>query len=499
MNVADALDAALAQAPGQTAIFFEGHAISYRELDRRASRLAHFLERSGIANGDRVALFLPNIPEFATAYYAAQKLGAVAVSLNSMLKTAELEYALADSEARVLFTTEALLGEVVGARPRLPLLERVIVCEGHDRAPATLTLEDAMAGCSDSFPARPCAASDPAAILYTSGTTGKPKGAVLTHGNLVSNSLATVRCVGSRPGDRHLLYLPLFHCFGQNFIMNAAFRSLGSVVLERRYHLETTLADIQRYEVSHFYGVPTIFIYLLDARLAPAQLASVRFFFSAAATMPREIAETWRERFQQPIYEGYGLTETSPLASYNHVGSYRLGSVGTPIDDVELKIIDERGQERGSDEWGEICIKGPNVMAGYFRREQETAETVRDGWFHTGDIGYRDRDGYYYLVDRVKDMINCAGFKVWPREVEEVLYQHDDVAECAVVGKPHPVKGERVVAYVRLEPGAVADAAALHRHCESQLARYKLPDEYILDRPIPKSPAGKILKRVLRD
>jgi len=498
MNVADALESALAQAPGQTAILFEERTISYRELDRRASRLAHWLERAGIISGDRVALFLPNIPEFAIAYYAAQKLGAVAVSLNSMLKSAELAYALADSEARVVFTTEALSGELLGARPALPALEHVVVCEGSATA-GTVALDEASAGCADMFPARPRAASDPAAILYTSGTTGRPKGAVLTHGNLVSNALTTVRCVGSRAGDRHLLYLPLSHCFAQNFIMNAAFRSLGSIVLERRYQLTATLADVRRYEVSHFYGVPTIFIYLLEAQVTPAQLASVRFFFSAAATMPSEVAETWRARFERPIYEGYGLTETSPLATYNHLGSYRPGSVGTPIDDVELKIVDEAGRALGDDEWGEICIKGPNVMTGYFRRDRETAEAVRDGWFHSGDIGYRDRDGYYYLVDRLKDMINCAGFKVWPREVEEVLYRHDAVAECAVVGKPHPAKGERVVAYVRLKPGASADAASLLRHCEAELARYKLPDELILDSPIPKSPSGKILKRVLRD
>ncbi|HKU38513.1 MAG TPA: long-chain fatty acid--CoA ligase [Polyangiales bacterium] len=497
MNITEQLVEAAERAPEQAAIVFEGRTLRYADLNRAASQVAEMIGEWGLAPGDRVALLLPNIPEFAITCLGAQKFGAVVVSLNIMLRSAELAYALRDCGARALFTTEAALREIEPIRSQLPELLHIVVCEGNATAWAE-SLSELRRGRPGL--ARPCARepSDPAAILYTSGTTGNPKGAVLSHGNLLSNAASTQHCVGSRPGDRHLLFLPLSHCFGQNFILHTAIRSLGTVVLERRYELQATLADIQRHEVSHFYGVPTNYIYLLDAGVERAQLSSVRFFFSAAATMPREIAQSWRERFGTPIYEGYGLTETAPLATYNHLHSYRAGSVGTAIPGVELKVVADGGRVCDAGEWGEICIKGPNVMSGYYQREEATREAIRDGWFHSGDIGYRDADGYYYLVDRQKDMINCAGYKVWPREVEEVLYQHAAVAECAVVGFADPIKGERVVAFVRLKPGATPDSADLRGYCEARSARYKVPAEFVFDREIPKSPSGKILKRVLR-
>ena len=327
MNIARHVERAAELRPIEPAILFEDRAITYAELELRAGQVANLLDAWGIASGDRVALFLPNIPEFAIAYLGAQKIGAVAVSLNGMLKAPELDYALRDAGARVLFTTEALLGELAAIRDSLPRLVRVVVCEGNSPDPRTPVLDAAVEGLSGAFRARTREADDPAAILYTSGTTGKPKGAVLTHGNLVFNAAATVQCVGSGAGDRHLLCLPLSHCFGQNFIMNAAFSSMGALVLERRYDMENTLAEICLHEVSHFYGVPTIFLYLLNANVDARRLSSVRFFFSAAATMPREVAESWRGRFGSPIHEGYGLTYTSPLATFNHRDVYRLCSV----------------------------------------------------------------------------------------------------------------------------------------------------------------------------
>jgi long-chain acyl-CoA synthetase len=496
MNVASHVENIAILSPARTAILFEGRSLSYGELDRQARQLAAALDRVGVRPGDRVALFLPNIPEFAVAYLAAQKLGAVVVSMNAMLKADEAAYVLRDSGAIALFTTEALLEQIAPVRAQLPGLRHLVLCEGQAVGAVPLA---ALLEAGADFASRAMNGGDPAAILYTSGTTGRPKGAVLTHGNVISNYLATIRCVGSVTGDRHLLFVPLYHCFGQNFIMNAVFGSAGTIVLQRRYDREVTLAAVRELGVTHFYGVPTIYIYLLAAGVGPAELASVRYFFSAAATMPREVAHTWRERFGSPIYEGYGLTETSPFAAYNHAGNYRLGSVGVPIDGVEMKVVDETGSSLPAEQQGEICIKGPNVMAGYFGRAEETQAVLRDGWFHSGDIGYRDEDGYYFLVDRLKDMINCAGFKVWPREVEEVLYQHPAVAECAVVGAADPVKGEKVRAFVRLKAGARPQAELLRVHCEERLARYKVPCELVFDREIPKSPAGKILKRVLRD
>jgi long-chain acyl-CoA synthetase len=496
MNIADHLEHAARLCPETTAIVFEGQRISYRALEARVNRTARLLGGWGVAPGDRVALFLPNIPEFCVAYQAIQKLGAIAVSVNAMLKRDEVRFVLEDSGAVVLFTTAALAGEVAPLRAQLPELRHIVICEGSDAT--GVTLDQASSGLSDEFIARPMQPSDPAAILYTSGTTGKPKGAVLTHENIVSNIRATARCVGSRPGDRHLLFLPLFHCFGQNFVMNAAFCTAGTLVLERRFELAATLADIGRHEVTHLYAVPTVFIYLLKAEAGRDRFASVRYFFSAAATMPGQVASEWIERFGRPIHEGYGLTETAPFASYNHARKYKLGSVGMPIDGVEMKVVDEYGRAREVGEWGEICIKGPNVMAGYFRNESATREVLRDGWFHTGDIGYRDEEGYYFLVDRLKDMINCAGFKVWPREVEEVLYQHPAVEDCAVAAASDPVKGEAVWAFIKLRDQQQVDAEGLRAHCERNMARYKIPSAFVFDRPIPRNPAGKVLKRLLR-
>jgi long-chain acyl-CoA synthetase len=479
------------------AIRFEERAITYRALEAEASRVAHGLAGLGVAPGDRVALFLPNVPAFAVAYLAAQKLGAVAVSINAMLKAEEIRYLLADCGAAVAFTTAELLPELAPVRGALPSLREIVVCEGGVEGERTLEeLGDASAG---RCPAREMERDDPAAILYTSGTTGKQKGAVLSHGNVVSNYHATRHCVGSRPGDRHALFLPLFHCFGQDFILNAALASAGTVLLHRRFDAEATPALLREQGMTHRYAVPTLYIYLLNAGLGPADLPGLRYCFSAAATLPVEVARRWRERFGLPVYEGYGLTETSPFAAYNHELAHRPGSIGTPIENVEMKVVGPDDAEVADGAWGEICIRGPNVMPGYFNRPEETAEALRGGWFHTGDVGYRDPDGFFYLVDRVKDMINAAGFKVWPREVEEVLYEHPCVKECAVVGLPDAVKGETVAAFIVPREGAATTEAEVAAFCRARMAAYKVPRRIEFVDAVPKSATGKILKRVLRD
>jgi long-chain acyl-CoA synthetase len=494
MNVAERLERNARQYPEVPAILFEGKVIGYAALDRQVNRLAGWLASTGVRAGDRVALFLPNLPAFCVAYFAAQKVGAVVVSVGAPSRGPEVHHALEHSEAVVLFTTAALAGEVSG-RAALPQLRAVVVCDGE--SPAGPSLESVTARRAERFATVARGRTDPAAILYTSGTTGKPKGAVLSHGNITFNSQATAACVGARAGDRHLLFLPLFHCFGQNFIMNTALATGGTLVLQRRFELEATLGEVARHDVTHFYGVPTVFIRALEAGVPAEGLAGVRYFFSAAATMPTGVASAWRARFERPICEGYGLTETSPFASYNHTRRYKLGSVGAPVEGVEMKIADEQGRPREPRAWGEICIKGPNVMAGYFRDEAATRQAVRDGWFHSGDIGYRDEEGDYFIVDRLKDMINCAGFKVWPREVEEALYQHPAVEECAVTAGVDPVRGESVRAFIKARQPVSPEA--LRHHCESRMARYKIPSEFVFDRPIPRNPAGKILKRLLRE
>ena len=340
---------------------------------------------------------------------------------------------------------------------------------------------------------------DPAAILYTSGTTGKQKGATLSVGNVVFNAHTTRLYLRVDPADRLLLFLPLFHVFGQDFILDAAFAAGAAVVLHRRFEPQAILTSIAADGVTMFFAVPTVYINLLNAGIRAEQMASIRYFFSAAATMPVEIAERWKEVFGKPIFEGYGLSETSPFASYNHEWQHRPGSVGTALASVELRIVDPDDQEAPRGTWGEICIKGPNVMLGYWNRPKESAEALRGGWFHSGDVGYMDEDGYVYIVDRTKDMINSAGFKVWPREVEEVLYEHPAVAECAVIGAPDPLKGEVVHAVVVLSTGTSATSEDLERYCRERMAAYKVPRQFAFADSLPKSATGKILKRVLRE
>ncbi len=502
MNIAQNIERATRHFPDATAIAFEGRTISYRALSAAVDHAAHGLVALGVAPGDRVALFLPNIPAFPIAYLATVRMGAIAVSVNSMLTTEELRYVLRDASVRALFTTTALLpaaAPLVGATEGEALLpaSRVIICEGE--AAEYPTLSAFGADHAEPFPMADMDRDAPAAILYTSGTTGQQKGATLSHGNVVSNMYATEHALRVSPTDCMLLFLPLFHCCGLNFIRNSAFNSAACISRQRRFTPEAVLAALASDEVTIFPAVPTVYIALLNAGIPRAQLASIRRYFSAAATMPVEVATRWRETYGGIIYEGYGLTETSPFASYNHEWRHRPGSVGAPLEMVEMKVFDPEEREVPAGTWGEIVIKGPNVMLGYWNRPDESAAALRGGWFHTGDIGYMDADGYFYLVDRVKDMINSAGFKIWPREVEEVLYQRAGVRECAVVGIADDYKGEVAWAYiVPTEPDAVQPEEVI-AYCRERLAAYKVPEAVIVVGELPKSTTGKILKRILRD
>jgi len=301
------------------------------------------------------------------------------------------------------------------------------------------------------------------------------------------------------PSDRLLVTTPLFHVAAQNVGMNAGLNAGATLVLQRRFDAARCAAAIEEHRVTFLSGVPTMYIALLNAGVGPEALASVRLFQSAAATMPLEIARRWRETYGTTIYEGYGLTETSPAATFNHEYEYRPGSVGTAVDMVEMRVVDPDDRDVPPGTWGEVVFRGPNVMLGYWNRPAETAEAMRGGWLHTGDVGYLDADGYLFLVDRMKDMINSAGFKIWPREVEEVLYLHPAVQECAVAGVPDPVKGEIAKAYVVLGEGAPTTAEALDAYCRERLAAYKVPRAFAFVAELPKNPAGKVLKRLLRE
>jgi long-chain acyl-CoA synthetase len=457
---------------------------TYRQLDDEASALAAGFAGLGLAPGDRIGLHLPNSPEFALAYYAAQKIGLVPLSLNVTYRAEEIEYIIADAAASAVVTAGPVAPNLPG-RERMPSIRHVI--DARDLA---------------GLRGKPVRALDldretTAAILYTSATTGRPKGVMLSHANVVSNAYATVHHLRMTPEDRGLCAVPMFHCFGQNFVMNSLVTAGGLLVLQERFVPDQFLEAVTRHRITLFYGVPTMYILFLSMA-GTLDFSSVRLFFSAAATLPTDVERRWQERYGTPVVQGYGLTECSPFAAWNHDSHVRPGSVGTPIENVEMTVVDPEGRPVADGELGEILIKGPNVMKGYFGNPQATAEAIRDGWLHSGDVGYRDRDGYYFLVDRVKDMINVSGFKVFPREVEEVLYRHDAVKEVAVVGVPDPVRGEAVKAFVVLQEGKTATPEALQTICRDAIASYKVPDAFEFISALPKNPTGKILKKELR-
>ena len=498
MNIFDALEYRNQHDPDKEAILFARRSIAYRELHDQACRLsALFGQVATLSAGDRVALFLPNCPAFVACYYAAMHSGAIAVSLNVMLKHDEVKFILEDCEAKVLVTTAALLAQVPESS-QLPALKKIFCIDKAERADAFALDEFSALECAHGSAAE-TAPDDGAAILYTSGTTGKPKGALLSHGNIMSNIRAVRRHTQMTCDDRLICYLPLFHCFGQNFIMNACLDSGAALILHERFQPDEILASVKSDGVTMFFGVPPVYQRLLGAPNVAEYFRNVRYCFTAAAPMAMTVARQWRQNTGQIVYEGYGLTETSPFASYNHDSSYREGSVGVPLENVEMKVADAQGNALPAGATGEIVIKGPNVMLGYFRRPKETAEAIRDGWFFTGDIGKQDDDGYFYLVDRAKDMINVAGYKVWPREVEEVLLEHPGLSDIAVVGVPDTKTGEAVKAFVVPKTGARVTEQEIVDFGRAHMAAYKAPHTVEIIDALPRNPAGKVLKRELRE
>ncbi|MGH7277973.1 MAG: class I adenylate-forming enzyme family protein [Candidatus Rokuibacteriota bacterium] len=484
MNVAQLLEQSARCHAGRPALIAGDRRFTYHELDEEVSALAGGLAALGLTAGERIALHLPNTADFVLAYYAAQKVGLVPLSLNVTYKAEEIAYIIGDAGAAAIVTAASVSGNLP-SRAATPSVRHRI--DARDLAGLRKTPVRAL----------DLEREETAAILYTSATTGRPKGVMLSHANIVSNAYATVHHLRMMPEDRALCALPMFHCFGQNFILNACVTAGGLLVLQERFVPDAFVEAIVRHRISILYAVPTMYILFLASE-ATHDLSPVRLCFSAAATLPTGVERRWRERYGHRITQGYGLTECSPFASWNHDHEVRPGSVGTPIENVEMRIADEQGGPVPDGELGEILIKGPNVMRGYFGNPQATAEAIRDGWLHSGDIGYRDADGYYYIVDRVKDMINVSGFKVFPREVEEVLFRHESVKDVAVIGVPDAVRGEAVTAFVVLNDGAAVSAETLRTLCRDAIASYKVPETIRFIPALPKNPTGKILKKELR-
>ncbi|MGW7434444.1 long-chain-fatty-acid--CoA ligase [Streptomyces sp. NPDC054849] len=514
LNLAALLENSARTVPDRTAVVLGAQRLTYAELDAAARRVADLLHSRGIQPGDKVALSCPNLPWFPIVYYGILKAGAVVVPLNVLLKSREIAYHLADSEAKAYFCFEGSadlpmgqegwsgFGETPGCGDFF--LMTAAPAEDSPIAGAE-TLTAALAGRSADFETVATESGDTAVILYTSGTTGRPKGAELTHSNVMLNVLTCHKLFGEVEHDVHLITLPLFHSFGQVVQMNTGIASQATLVLLPRFDAQAALSLMQHHGVTFFAGVPTMYWALLEAEAPEVDLSriagSLRMAGSGGSALPVEIHRRFKERFGVTIMEGYGLSETSPAATFAPRGEeVRPGSIGRPVWGVEVDLVDQDwAPVRGADAIGEIVVRGHNVMKGYHNRPEATAEVMRNGWFRTGDLARRDCDGWFYIVDRAKDMILRGGFNVYPREIEEVLLTHPSVSMAAVIGVPHDRHGEEIKACVVLAPGATLTEEELIAWCKKEMAGYKYPRLVEFHEVLPTNATGKILKRELRD
>ena len=505
-NLSTVLETTARDHPERTAVVLGETRLTYAQVDAAASMVADLLASHGIGRGDRVALTCPNLPYFPIVYFGILKSGATVVPLNVLLKTDEIAYHLRDSESAAYFVFEGT-AELPMGRMGGEAFEQVESCEklfviGADPATAMPWL----AGHATDFPGAPVDSEDTAVILYTSGTTGQPKGAELRHRNMIDNVLVGEQLFEpdrERP-DTYLCALPLFHSYGQTVTQNAAFHFGGTMVMLPRFEPGEAIAAMLREGVTNFAGVPTMYWALLsavpDEETARAIASNLRIASAGGSALSAEIHRRFEETFGVTILEGYGLSETSPIASFARFGEQpRVGSIGVPIPGVEMRLVDESWQEITDDPEavGEIVIRGHNVMKGYFNRPEATAEVLRDGWFRTGDLATRDADGYYFIVDRSKDMIIRGGFNVYPREIEELFMTHPAVSLVAVVGVPHPQHGEEIKAFVLPEDDATVTADELVEWGKERLAAYKYPRLVEIVSSLPMTATGKILKREL--
>ncbi|GAA4087800.1 long-chain fatty acid--CoA ligase [Nocardioides kongjuensis] len=515
-NLAEFLENSAQSYPDRTAIVFGDTRLSYPQVNGAANQVANLLVSRGIEPGDKVALSCPNLPYFTIVYYGILKAGATVVPLNVLLKGREVAYHLADSDAKAYFafqgTPDLPIGqEAYDGFQAADGCEHFFVITADPTAPSpiegTETLGQGLAGQAPTFDSVDVSDDDTAVILYTSGTTGQPKGAELRHRNMRDNALAGKDLFGADPAnpDTFLCVLPLFHSFGQTVIQNGAFAFGGTVVMLPRFEAAAAIGLMLKEKVSFFAGVPTMYWGLLNALDesvdVKALAENLRVAVAGGAALPVEVHHQFEERFGVVILEGYGLSETSPVASFSRLGSpVRVGSIGTPIPGVEMKLLegDTWDEVKDPDGIGEIAIKGHNIMKGYYKRPEATAASIsEDGWFRSGDLGRKDSDGWYYIVDRSKDMIIRGGFNVYPREIEEVLLTHPAVSLAAVIGVPHESHGEEIKAFVILKSGASATPEEIVAWGKEQMAAYKYPRIVEVVDSLPMTATGKILKREL--
>ncbi|MCH8907461.1 MAG: long-chain fatty acid--CoA ligase [Candidatus Heimdallarchaeota archaeon] len=513
LNLASVLEDSAMNYPNKTAIVFGETRLTYAQLDGMVNQIANGLKEHDIGRGDKVALSCPNLPYFPMVYYAILKIGATVVPLNVLLKKREITYHLKDSDSKAYFCfvgTE----ELPMAQEGWPAFNEVEACTNFwiitppgvaSPIEGAAIMSSMMGDKSTTFESVATNREDGAVILYTSGTTGLAKGAELTHSNIYDNCLVNQGLFRTSPDDIHLVALPLFHSFGQTCQMNAGFLVGSTLVLLARFDPGDALQAMQDENVTLFAGVPTMYWALLnypDADKYDLEKIAKNFRLGASggSSMPVEVMNAFEEKYKIKILEGYGLSETSPVASFSRMDLEKVpGSIGVPIQGVEMMIADENGKAVPQGDIGEILIRGHNIMKGYYNKPEATAEAFQGGWFHSGDLGRKDEKGYYYIVDRLKDMILRGGFNVYPREIEDVLMTHPAVSLVAVVGEPNEEYGEEVTAFIILKEGQTASPEELIEWSKNEMASYKYPRKVFIKKELPMNATGKILKRVLRD
>jgi len=514
--------------PDHTALLFFGKKISYSELDRLVNRFAQALTGLGVRKGDRVAIMLPNLPQMVIAYYGTLRLGAIAVATNPLYHAHELEVQLKDSGAETLVAVDMFYPVISPVLPRTGV-KHLILCGIKDYLPFPLNLlypikakidkqwvsvkrvppiHDFLSLLSkaQTTPVTTVVSPDDTAILqYTGGTTGTPKGAILTHRNLVANAVHNkVWLVGAKEGEERILaVIPFFHVYGMTTAMNLGVLLGAELILLPKFHTKEVLEFINKHRPTIFPGIQAMYLAIGNyPKIGKYDLTSIKAAISGAGPLMHEVQERFEQLTKARIVEGYGLSEASPVTHCNPVfGKRKLGSIGLPFPDMDAMIVDiETGEKvMPVGETGELVVKGPQVMKGYWNKPEETAHTLRGGWLHTGDIAKMDEEGYFFIVDRIKDMIKTVGENVYPREVEEVLFTHPKVKDVVVVGLPEEFKGEKIKAYIILKDGMTATAAELIQFCREQLSKFKVPKEIEFRKELPKTLVGKVLRRVLRD
>lgn len=502
MNLGRMLAQTARQYPDKTAIVFHDQPTTFRELDQRVNQVANTLIHLDVAPGDRVAIYIHNIPLFVEAYYGILRAGATVVPLNVLYKAGEVEYILRDSGAKVLLTFAPFVQVAQAAAANAPELQHIIVAAPQE-IPGTISWAQSIGAAPESVPAVTVDDEDLAVLSYTSGTTGRPKGAMLTHRNLMANCEQSSAVTRIRPEASDVVWiaLPLFHIYGMNVALNLTFLHGGTILLIDRFEPVSSIEAIQKHHCTILYGAPPMFVAWAQLpNLHDFDLTSLRFIASGAAALPVRVMELFEGLAGVPISEGYGLSEASPVVTTNAAGPVtKPGTVGPVLPGVEVKIVDDQDNELPRGEMGELVCRGANVMRGYWKQPQATAEALRNGWLHTGDLATEDDDSYFTIVDRMKDMIVVSGYNVYPREVEETLFRHPAVADAAVVQYPDPYQGESVMAFVVLKNGQTATAQELIDFCRAEIAVFKCPRRVVFRSELPKNNTGKVLRRELRE